>query len=74
LGYFRNFKENEWSTSLDGFYRNTANQLEYRDFADLFLNQHLETELIQGEGIAYGAEFMVQKNTGGHYRLAGLYL
>lgn len=65
LGYFRNFKENEWSTSIDGFYRNTANQLEYRDFADLFLNQHLETELIQGEGMAYGAEFMIQKNKGG---------
>jgi hypothetical protein len=65
LGYFRNFKQNEWSTSLDGFYRNTANQLEYRDFADLFLNQHLETELIQGEGQAFGVELMVQKNKGG---------
>ncbi|WP_373398202.1 TonB-dependent receptor [Algoriphagus halophilus] len=61
LGYFRNFKEDMWSTSLEGFYRTTDNQLEYRDFADLFVNPHLETELIQGEGRAYGAEVLIQK-------------
>lgn len=65
LGYFRNFKENEWSTSLEGFYRTTDNQLEYRDFADLFLNPHLETEVVQGQGLAYGAEFLIQRNSGG---------
>lgn len=65
LGYFRDFKENEWSTSVEGFYRTTENQLEYRDFADLFLNPHLETEVIQGQGLAYGAEFLIQRNSGG---------
>ncbi|MEN2283507.1 carboxypeptidase-like regulatory domain-containing protein [Algoriphagus sp. SE2] len=65
LGYFRNFKEDEWSTSFEGFYRTSDNQLEYRDFADLFVNPHLETELIQGEGKAYGAEVLIQKNSGG---------
>ncbi|MGY6521038.1 MAG: TonB-dependent receptor [Mongoliitalea sp.] len=65
LGYFRNFKENDWSTSVEGFYRTTDNQLEYRDFAQLFLNPHIETELIQGEGKAYGAELMIQRNRGG---------
>jgi hypothetical protein len=64
LGYFRNFEEDEWSTSLEGFYRATQNQLEYRDFADLFLNPGLETELIQGEGRAFGAELMIQRNRG----------
>ncbi|GHB37896.1 TonB-dependent receptor [Mongoliitalea lutea] len=65
LGYFRNFKENDWSTSVEGFYRTTQNQLEYRDFAQLFLNPHIETELVQGEGMAYGAELMIQRNRGG---------
>lgn len=64
LGVFRNFKNDLWSTSLEGFYRRTDNQLEYRDFADLFLNPHLETELVQGEGLAYGAELLIQKNSG----------
>lgn len=65
LGYFRNFKEDEWSTSLEGFYRTTDNQLEYRDFADLFANPHIETELIQGKGKSYGAEVLIQRNSGG---------
>lgn len=65
LGYFRNFKDNEWSTSLEGYFRKTDNQLEYRDFANLFLNPNLEAELIQGEGQAYGAELLIQRNTGG---------
>jgi hypothetical protein len=64
LGYFRNWNEDKWSTSVEGFYRATENQVEYRDFADLFLNPHLETELVQGEGKAYGLEVLVQKNRG----------
>jgi hypothetical protein len=64
LGYFRNFKEDEWSTSFEGFYRSTNNQIEYRNFADLFLNPHLETELIQGQGLAFGTELLIQKNSG----------
>ncbi|WP_373495457.1 carboxypeptidase-like regulatory domain-containing protein [Aquiflexum sp.] len=65
LGYFRNFKDDEWSTSLEGFYRTTGNQLEYRDFAEFFVNPHIETELIQGEGLAYGTELLIQRNKGG---------
>jgi len=65
LGYFRNFKEDEWSTSFEGFYRSTNNQIEYRNFADLFLNPHMETELIQGQGLAFGTELLIQKNSGG---------
>lgn len=50
---------------LEGFYRSTDNQIEYRNFADLFLNPHLETELIQGEGLAFGTELMIQKTAEG---------
>ncbi|PSL01464.1 TonB-dependent receptor [Cecembia rubra] len=64
LGYFKNINENEWSTSLEGYYRISENQLEYRDFADLFLNPHIETELVQGEGRAYGIELLIQRNRG----------
>ena len=64
LGVFKNSKDNRWEYSVDGFYRASQNQVEYRDFADIFLNPHLETELVLGEGKAYGAEFMVKKNLG----------
>ncbi|MDG1278734.1 MAG: carboxypeptidase-like regulatory domain-containing protein [Algoriphagus sp.] len=64
LGYFRNSKDNTWEFSVDGFYRVTANQVEYRDFAQIFLNPHIETELVFGEGKAYGGEFLIKKNLG----------
>ncbi len=64
LGYFRNSKDNTWEFSVDGFYGMTANQVEYRDFAQIFLNPHIETELVFGEGKAYGGEFLIKKNLG----------
>ncbi|MDN3205310.1 TonB-dependent receptor [Algoriphagus sediminis] len=64
LGYFRNSKDNMWEFSVDGFYRRTDNQVEYRDFAQVFLNPHMETELVFGEGESYGTEFLIKKNLG----------
>lgn len=64
LGIFKNSKDNRWEFSADGFYRITQNQVEYRDFANIFLNPHMETELVFGEGKAYGGEFLIKKNLG----------
>ncbi|GAB2479298.1 TonB-dependent receptor [Algoriphagus taiwanensis] len=64
LGIFKNSSDNKWEYSLDAFYRIGENQVEYRDFANIFLNPHIETELVFGEGKAYGAEFMIKKNLG----------
>lgn len=64
LGFFRNSLDNKWEFSVDGFYRVTANQVEYRDFAQVFLNPNMETELVFGDGKSYGAEFLIKKNLG----------
>ena len=64
LGLFKNSVDNKWEFSVDGFYRLTANQVEYRDFAQIFLNPHMETELVFGDGKSYGAEFLIKKNLG----------
>ena len=42
--------------------------LDYKIGAQLILNDNLETELLQGEGKAYGVELLVKKNKG---RLVG---
>ncbi|MEL7426965.1 MAG: TonB-dependent receptor [Bacteroidota bacterium] len=60
LGYFRNFRNNRWETAVEGFYR-AINQLwDYRDFAVLNLNPNLETELLEGQGRAYGVEASIK--------------
>lgn len=60
LGYFRNFNRNRWETSIEGFYRAIDQLWDYRDFAVLNLNPHLETELLEGQGRAYGLEASVK--------------
>ena len=64
LGYFVNINDNEWETSAEVFYKKMQNLVEYKDFPTLFLNNHLETELLTGTGRAYGAELYVRRLKG----------
>ena len=64
LGYFRNFKDNMFETSVEVYYKYLQNQLDYIDNADLFINPTVENQLLQGLGRAYGAEFYVRKSKG----------
>ncbi|MCC6370314.1 MAG: TonB-dependent receptor [Bacteroidia bacterium] len=64
VGYFRNFKDNMFETSVECYYKYLQNQLDYIDNADLFINPTVENQLLQGLGRAYGAEFYVKKNKG----------
>ncbi len=63
-GYFRNFSNGEWEVSVDFYYRDVHNLVEYIDFASLFLNDHIETDLISARGRAYGSELNIRKNSG----------
>lgn len=64
LGYFRNFNNNMFETSAEVYYKNMQNVLDYKDGADLFLNEDLETELLHGKGYSYGLELLVKKQEG----------
>ncbi len=64
LGYFRNFFDNAYQLSLEGYYKDYQDLLDYKNNAELLLNQSLETELLQGEGRAYGLEVQIEKVTG----------
>ncbi|PKD17135.1 TonB-dependent receptor [Salegentibacter salinarum] len=64
LGLFKNFDENIYELSLEGYYKTSDNLLDYKVGADLFLNENIETEVLQGEGEAYGAELLLKKNKG----------
>lgn len=68
LGYFRNFQENLYETSVEVYYKRMFGQLDLKDGADILLNDRLETQLRQGDGWSYGSELFLQKTRG---RLAG---
>ena len=64
IGYFLNLKDNLWETSAELFYKDMNNLVEYKDFAQLFLNDHIETELLSGKGRAWGAELFIRRLKG----------
>ncbi|MEL6562214.1 MAG: TonB-dependent receptor, partial [Bacteroidota bacterium] len=68
LGFYKNLKNNEFETSVEAYYRRSQNVVEYRDNADLVLNENIETEVLSGIGRAYGLELFIKKNSG---RLTG---
>lgn len=64
LGYFRNLNNLGLSLSGEVYYRKFYNAVDFKDHAQLLLNDNLEGDLRIGEGRAYGLELMAKKNTG----------
>lgn len=64
LGIFRNFNNDRYQVSLEGYYKNMQNQIDYKTGADLVLNDNVESELLYGRGRAFGAEFFAEKKEG----------
>lgn len=64
LGFFKNLEGNKYELSLEGFYKISKNILDYKVGADLLINESIETEVLQGEGKAYGVEFLIKKTKG----------
>lgn len=68
LGYFRNLNDNMFETSAEVYYKKMENVIDYINGAELFLKENLETELLRGNGYAYGLELYAKKQEG---RLTG---
>lgn len=64
LGYYANILRNKYEVTAEVYYKDMENILDYRNGADLFLNETVETQLLFGKGRAYGLEFMFKKKTG----------
>lgn len=64
LGYFTNLKNNQYEVSVEGFYKEVENAVDYIEGADITLNPALDAGLSQGKGLAYGVEVLLKRNTG----------
>ncbi|MEM6265487.1 MAG: TonB-dependent receptor [Bacteroidota bacterium] len=64
LGYFRNFSDNTYETSVEVYYKDMQNAIEYRNGANVFFNDVIESELVFGDGRSYGLEMLVRKKKG----------
>ncbi len=62
-GYFRNFKDNMLETSVEWYYKDMQNQIEYREGYTPSLKDP-EEDFVFGKGWSYGAEFFINKVKG----------
>jgi hypothetical protein len=64
IGYFKNFKDNRYKFSVEAYYKDLQNTVDYKDGAEIFGNEDIESELVFGKGRAYGVEFLLEKTKG----------
>jgi hypothetical protein len=64
VGYYANLLSNKYELTLEAYYKDMANIMDYRDGADIFLNETIESQLLYGKGRAYGIELMMKKKVG----------
>ncbi|MFV0507290.1 MAG: TonB-dependent receptor [Bacteroidales bacterium] len=64
VGYYRTLNNGVYEFSAEAYYRKMNNLIDYRDNADLFLNPHIETQVLTGDGESYGLELYAEKKMG----------
>ncbi|KPL21890.1 MAG: hypothetical protein AMS23_08705 [Bacteroides sp. SM1_62] len=64
IGYFRNLLDNRLEVSVEAYYKQMRNAIDFKDHANLLLNRYMEGEIRIGEATSYGLEFLLRKNEG----------
>jgi len=64
IGYFKNLVKNKYEFSVEFYYKNLNNQVDYKNGANIILNEYVEADLVFGKGKAYGMELFLKKNVG----------
>lgn len=64
LGAYYQTSDREWEFSAEAYYKKMNDYLDYRSGANLLMNHHLEMDVINTEGYAYGLELQAKKPKG----------
>ena len=64
LGLYSNLINPALEVSVEGYLKKVHNLVEYKDGANLVVNEHPEMDVLQGELDSYGIELMVKKPFG----------
>lgn len=64
LGIFSKMLQRQFDFSVEAYYKRLYNQIDYKDHANLLINQLIEGELRFGDGWSYGIETMLRKSKG----------
>ncbi|PSR53608.1 TonB-dependent receptor [Adhaeribacter arboris] len=64
LGWSHLFKGGQYLFTHEIYYKWMKNQVDFRDGAQLFVNDNLDEEFLFGRGDSYGSEFYLEKKSG----------
>ena len=64
VGLFRTSSKGLFETSVEAYYKNLQNLMEYKNGAVLVMNHHVESDIINANGYSYGLELFLKKNAG----------
>ena len=60
IGLFKNFLGDDLETSVELFYKDNRNTIDFKDHPNVLMNEDMEAEIRTGTSFARGAEFMVK--------------
>lgn len=66
MGYFKNFLNNKYEASVELYYKDLNNLIEYKEnsFPEDNLKNNVDNQLTFGRGYSYGVEFFLKKRLG----------
>ena len=66
LGYFFNFKKHMFEASVEVYYKDMKNLIEYKEGAEVAddINDNVDNQIVSGDGVSYGIEFFLKKVIG----------
>jgi hypothetical protein len=64
LGFFSKVFHRQLDFSVEAYYKRLYNQIDYKDHANMLINQLIEGELRFGDGWSYGIEALLRKSKG----------
>jgi hypothetical protein len=64
FGFFKNQEKGIFEASAEIYYKRLQNLPEYKNGAQIIMNQHIETDLLMAQGYSYGIELFAKKSLG----------
>jgi hypothetical protein len=64
IGFYHDFFNDKLESSVEIYYKRMDHIIDFKDNADLFLNNNIEAQLLTGYAHAYGIEFYLKKDYG----------
>ncbi|MFL5771884.1 MAG: TonB-dependent receptor, partial [Flavisolibacter sp.] len=68
VGYYKSLRDPRYELNVEAYFKTMQNVIDYRNGAQIFTNEPIESQLLFGKGRAYGIEWQLKKKSG---RLTG---